>query len=469
MEPETIRDGMVNEGGFAGRISQKREHQKENVVDRGILISQAQSLLDSVDKAIAQLMSSSSPAAAKHMTQFQAIQQNAQSVLSALTGGKGESVSALGRLESTLSSDLHFIEDSDSQKDGDDAKKPDAASASKPIHEAAVIANPLFGKLTHHVEQADALLADNHALRAQAHEDVAIGKADLVTTLAVAAMLYEGNRNREDVTQVQAKVADFLEGKKNEMRLGTGAGASEEAVVVRTDRILRQAQFINEGMLADKNEGTKRVIAVADAFIGDPMRGNMQNAEEHFAKASAHLEKQVHHHNGKHAKQHRAHFTDQVDAWKDLQQKTLEQHAAILTRAHMLLAQDSAAGATLAGDESGEALYSGLMKKLHLGDMMKNAEHYAHDNHTLLHKQAAVYHGIHDETLAAQAQLAAVLTGQSSDMRVAEELGMKQRDLRHAALKFQVDNDRDVNGEQFRGYTRDAIDTIKAGQRIERA
>jgi hypothetical protein len=392
------------------------------------------------------------------MAEYQSIEMSVLSVLSALRT-PGESISGLSRVEASIASDLNYDEDKKDDTAKPEARPVVAARTDADDKDSILFGQPLMSSLTRRSTQENAILDENTALSTQAASQVSTGQKDLLATVALAAVLYEGYRHRDSLEATAQNVERFIEEKKNEMRAAGGGGASEAAIEARAGAIREKAMDIHNGMLESQETGGQRLLAAVEYFVANPMRDHMDQSAEHMQKATAHLEKRLRAKLGRHPGEHLRDFNQQVENWQTLKDGTLQQLEAQLDSARRNLS-----GMALP-DASGTELYAALSSRLKLDDIMGNLSNYADANATVLGGQAAIFKHIHKKTQEHQQEVADLFTGKPGNMRqVASDLGMKERDLRLAAMQYRIASDQPVGDGLMDGFKRDMTAVLHAGR-----
>ena len=460
------KDNLLVPMTHAELISKKREQKREHEVDKSMLADHTAALQQSVQVAIARLQKQMAqhPEAdyGERMAEYQTIESNANAISEALRNPH-VSVMALGRLESSLSSDLKLWEESDTKKQTDDKEREGYKASEAMVAEEnkiemeqrAINGNTMVVSLRTNQQTVNAILQDNSDLSNEAATTAREGSKDLIAAVAVAGMLYEAGRSGGSMDDAQAKIAKFLEEKSADM---ASAGYTAEASQDRVQHIMQAAQDIHSGTMQSTQEGGRRMLKAADEFVNNPIKAQMDTSSGHFAQAEAHLKKRVDAKLGRHARHHHDQFCHHREHWNQLRGDTM-QHID----AQMTLAAAAVAGIAVGSDLNGKDFYARMQQDLGLDKIIAQAESYAHENSGILKKQAAIFKDIHDKGEDTDRQLTDLLTGKSRNVQIADELGMKPQQLRSEVLKFRVDNDLPIERDLFTQATRDAMQVIRQG------
>ncbi len=493
MDPQTVRDGnqlnalvaedadpqngSANPTSYVDRLKKQNEEKHEvRDLNKEMLQQQTDALLGTVREAIGKIQNENaahpSAAFAWQMAELQSLEQNAESILSALKT-HGESVSGLGKREASISSKLALIEDGpEAERANEEAAKEKErqqnAALKLQMEEEDKIEmrkitaydndNMFMHSLSRHRQAFGTMLEENANLDTQATDQVATGKADLLATVALAALLYEGYRNQDALTG--EKVTDFLKAKKETMLEAVGPNATAadvDAIEARIQTIAQQAQHIHTGMLESHEEGGKRLLAAANAFMAQPLDEHMKQSDAHFQKTLAHLDMRVRNHMGNTPTKPLDSYHGKVVEWAALSDKTSAQHASLVHEAQTNLkgvAFKSDSGKELTGEE----LYAAVADTIGLHKMTKNFDKYADRNKDLLKEQADILHTVKHETHLAQDALAKVLTGEGKahDIEMASTaLGIAPMHMRFEMLKSKIMNNQH-DEELHKAFVQDA-------------
>lgn len=468
----TIRDIPVlqdlplpgDNSDFARKVTEQRAHKQERINEKERLASQVNGLLASVEIAITKLQSQmaghSSPALSNRMAEYQKIEQTAESVLLALRE-PGASISTLARVEAANQATLAEDDDKDTKVDGKDKEKLPVLWRSTPDpdeKDPSLFGQPLMSNLTRRSNQESAILDENTALSTQATSQASTGQKDLLATVALSALLYEGYQHRDTLEATEKKVEQFINEEKAKMRGAAGTDVSEAAINARGDAIREKAEDIHAGMLQGQQTGGERLIAAAEYFAVNPMREHMNTSAAHMGTATEHLEQRLKLKLGHHATEHLQDYNTNVQDWQKLKDKTLDQLETQLAAARANLKDMSLP------DGSGKELYAALSSRINLDGITDNLSNYADANAALLDKQAAIFQHIHGKTQEHQQAVADLFTGKSDDTSVAGSLGMKERDLRLATMKYRVKSDQPVGGNMMDSFGKDMTAELNAGR-----
>ena len=457
------------------KVLDQKEKQQEQLKARERLAKEAQSLRDKASRATGQLMQeiAKHPSSQKsaRLREYEAVQANASSILSALSN-PNSSLEPLKALQASSQADFSLWLTSSNKKkeDEDEEEKLNNSLIKKMVAEENlkedeirnkdINTHPLMNKLAANSQAMDNFLSQNESLRAQTEHIAFAGEADLRSTVDLAGKYYDARENNTALD-----LDKFVADQKTQMFEAAEGNISEQEINSRIAKILEKARYLDDGMRdGGQQEASQRLLTVSRSFIIEPMDKEMAQTKLHFVEASEHLQARAKAHMGHHAIQHLDDFNNVAAGVTELQNRTSAENNMLIRTA-----SENAIGGSDVPGNNGKSIYGNLMHKMGVERVINNAENYAQTETRLMEQQAAIYEGIKQKTLAKERMLKNALSGNSVNIKkdmdeVAASLGndYSAGRVQHNIIDFRMAHDMHIGQDLFLANTFEALKTLSS-------
>lgn len=248
-------------------------------------------LLGTVAIAVARLQANPTHASAKRMQEYEDVAQQANQILSALSGASPHILEALRSRSDAILSEFVFEEDmSDEETDGDYDDEQHKSLRFTPAQiEKAVQDDSMMNDLESIGKDLADLMAQNASLVATANTLAENSHADLMAAAAVAGLLAEGGDDKE-LQAMMKHVRDSMV----ESALGHGLAVSDVFMQERLSAIEMEGIEICSAMQAGPYVAKKRLIKAAEHCMELQLRQHRQEVLAYFSDAQSHITSHSH-------------------------------------------------------------------------------------------------------------------------------------------------------------------------------